>query len=205
MRKGICWRRRVCVQCHQPALLVDTVNNTCVPGWGSGGRSANFSYHLVFPNLVVELFIQLLRRRDVGIISWCSSHDVAGRWTWPIGSPTEWFWLDRLLSLHFVLRVFSKTHLRMGSNFSSAQQPCILLDTKSPGRVSHKICRNGCKMKMWGSLFLKQAESFSFSPFSAYCGVFIYYMKSQRANTDPLRYQELSLVVLSGLKPPYLT
>lgn len=67
----------VCVECHQPALLVDTVNNTCVPGCGSGGYSVHFSYHLVFPNLVVELFIEPFR--DIGIISWCFSHGVAWR------------------------------------------------------------------------------------------------------------------------------
>lgn len=39
----------MCVDCHQPALLVDTVNNIHIPACGSRGCSVNFSYHLVFP------------------------------------------------------------------------------------------------------------------------------------------------------------
>lgn len=38
----------MCVDCHQPALLVDIVNNIHVLGCGSRGCSVHFSYHLVF-------------------------------------------------------------------------------------------------------------------------------------------------------------
>lgn len=49
----------VCVECHQPALLVDTVNNTCVPGCGSGDYKVySLIVHLQFLPYFFPIFLR---------------------------------------------------------------------------------------------------------------------------------------------------